>query len=137
MLALTSMDKLRKKKLINYLYYNKHVAEFMYNDLYVELNYVLPKKICFSNENFKKENRVKNFEKAIGIIKNFLKENVIYYNKLKEFYAYKDLNVLVKDILVGYIMFLTPHINKNSGADVYADKRSVCYSRVSILDLNI
>ena len=130
------MNTTRKKNLINYLYPNKHVAEFMYNDFYFELYNFLPRKICFSNDNLKNENRNRNYTKAILIIKNFLNTNIMYLNKLKELYPYKNFNYIIKDVLAGYILFLTPHINKNTGADVYTDKRSVCYSKASILDTN-
>ena len=128
------MNKTRKQKLINYLFYNNYTIDFMFNDFYVELNFVLPRKICFSKDNIKKENRVKNLEKAKSVLKNFLESNVNYYNKLKEIYYNKSIESLLSDVLAGYILYLTPNINKNSGADVYADKRSVCYSKTSIID---
>ena len=90
------MDKIRKEKFINYLFYNKYVAEFMFNDFYVELYNVLPKKICFSIENIKKENRVSNLKKATSILNDFLNNNVEYYNKLIEIYSSKNLEVLLK-----------------------------------------
>ncbi|MBR2377072.1 MAG: hypothetical protein IKA85_04750 [Clostridia bacterium] len=99
------MDTARKKKLIAYLYPNKHILEFMYNDFYVELLKILPKKICFSNDNLKNENRTNNYKKAINILKNFFNENIIYYNKLKELYPYKHLDYIIKDVLAGYILF--------------------------------
>ena len=131
------MDTARKKKLITYLYPNKHILEFMYNDFYVELYKILPRKICFSNDNLKNENRNNNYKKAINILKNFFNENIVYYNKLKELYPYKHLDYIIKDVLAGYILFLTPNINKNTGADVYSDRRSICYSKISILDIDI
>ena len=131
------MDNARKSKLINYLYQNKQVVEFMYNDFYVELIKILPKKICFSNDNLNSDIRKSNLTKATLIIKDFLSKNTIYYTKLKDIYNFKNIDAIIKDIIAGYILYLTPHINKNTGADVYADKRSVCYSKYTILDLNI
>ena len=128
------MNKTRKQKVINYLFYNNYTIDFMFNDFYVELNFVLSRKICFSKDNIKKENRVKNLEKAKSVLKNFLESNVDYYNKLKEIYYNKSIESLLLDVLAGYVLYLTPNINKNSGADVYADKRSVCYSKTSIID---
>lgn len=129
-----SMERNRKEKLIKYLFYDNSVAEFMFNDFYVELCRVLPKNICFSKENIKKENRVNNLAKAKNTVKEFLKNNVVYYEKLKEIYGNKSIDCIINDVLAGYVLYLTPHVNKNSGADVYADKRSICYSRFSILD---
>ena len=132
-----TMDLSRKKKLINYLFYNQAVAEFMYNDFYVELYKVLPKNICFSKDNMNRETRAKNYNNAIIIINNFLSNNSIYKLKLSEIYSYKNIDIIVKDVLVGFVLYLTPHINKNTGADVFLDARSVCYSKISILDVDI
>ena len=129
-----SMERNRKEKLIKYLFYDNSAVEFMFNDFYVELCRVLPKNICFSKENIKKENRVNNLAKAKNTVKEFLKNNVVYYEKLKEIYGNKNIDCIINDVLAGYVLYLTPHVNKNSGADVYADKRSICYSRFSILD---
>ncbi|MBQ9782680.1 MAG: hypothetical protein IJW26_05845 [Clostridia bacterium] len=128
------MERNRKEKLIKYLFYDNSAVEFMFNDFYVELCRVLPKNICFSKENIKKENRVNNLAKAKNTVKEFLKNNVVYYEKLKEIYGNKNIDCIINDVLAGYVLYLTPHVNKNSGADVYADKRSICYSRFSILD---
>ena len=131
------MERKRKEKFIDYLFYNNEVLEFMFGDFYVELFYELPKQICFSNKNVKKDVREINLQKAINITKKFLMKNKVYYEKLKQIYESKSLEEIIKDVLAGYVMFLTPHINKYSGADVYADPRSICYTKLSILDMEL
>ena len=45
----------RKRKLLEYLYPTKEIAEFMIGDLYVELTLILDKKTCFSSANIKNQ----------------------------------------------------------------------------------
>lgn len=129
------MNTERKIKLINYLYPTNEVANFMYSDLYVELIQILPRKVCFSSDNYKKANRDNNFKYAYNVISQFIEINTVYKNRLIQLYPNKSYNNLICDIIVGYTFYLTPHINKNTGADVFLDKRSVCYSSASVLDL--
>ncbi|MBR6736773.1 MAG: hypothetical protein IKL82_00190 [Clostridia bacterium] len=124
----------RKQKLISYLYPNEKIAEFMIFDFYVELSNYLPKKICFSVDNLNSDKRNANFIKATKIVKLFLENNYVYKNKLNEFFPNISLSVLVTNIIYGYVLYLTPHINKGSGADVFRDKRCVSYSPFSIID---
>ena len=134
MLVRDTVDKDRKNRLLNYLYRDENIIDFMFNDLYFELNCVLPKKICFSNDNLNKATRGINLKKTVTIVNEFLNKNKKYYYRLLELFPCKDYDVLVGDIIVGYVLYLTPHINRGTGADVFADKRSVCYTKVSILD---
>lgn len=129
------MDKTRKQKLLRYLFPTQEIVRFMFLDLYVELIKFLPKKICFSNENLKTDKREENLKKAKKIVKDFIKENCLYKKRLYELFPYKETETLINDILIGYIIFLTPQINKCSGADVFNDKRSVCYSKYLILNV--
>ena len=129
------MNTARKNKLFEYLYPSVKAIEFMQGDFYVELLQVLPKKVCFSIDNQNKKVRDKNFALAQYTVKEFLDKNHLYQKRLKELFLCKDHNALINDIIVGYVLFLTPHINKWTGADVFSDTRSVCYSKTSILDL--
>lgn len=128
------LDRLRKEKLVNYLYPTVEIAEFLVGDLYVELSKVLPIKVCFSNCNLKTEIRKSNYEIAKNVINAFIDENPIYKTRLEELYYKTDVDSIIKDLIIGYVFYLTPHINKYTGADVFADRRSICYSKISILD---
>lgn len=129
------MNTERKNKLIKYLYPSIKAVEFMFNDFYVELSRLLPKKVCFSNDNLNKSVRNTNLQLAVNTVNMFLVKNPIYRKRVLKFYPYKDYGVLIGDIIVGYVLYLTPHINKGTGADVFADKRSICFLEISILDL--
>lgn len=129
------MNTYRKEKLINYLFPTVEIAEFLFGDLYVELSKILPKKICFSSSNIKKSCREENLKLATETINSFINDNLGYASRLFELFGEVERSALVKDILIGYIFYCTDNINRNTGADVFMDKRSVCYSKYSILDL--
>lgn len=130
------MNDIRKKKLMEYLYPTSEIQEFMIYDFFVELSFSLSKDICFSNKNKQVTVRVENLEKSKNIIKNFISSNLIYKKRLKELYRCEIEDSFINEILWGYILFITSDINCGTGADVFWDKRSVCYNCVSILDIN-
>ncbi len=129
------MNKIRKKKLLDYLYPREEIAEFMFCDFYAELSLVLDKKICFSANNLKNDNRRKNLVLAKGTVVNFLKENPYYRKKLVEYFSTDNENIIVNNVLYGYLLIVSSHINRGTGADIFLDKRSICYSQTSIIDV--
>lgn len=129
------MNDLRKKLLFEYLYPTEEVYEFCYGDLYLNLLNVLEKKICFSKDNLKKENRENNLIKAKNLVKKYIEEDFRYYNKIKSLYKNIMFDDVIDEILWGYIIFITPKVNYGTGADVFWDKRSIYYKKISILDL--
>ena len=129
------MNTNRKEKLINYLFPTVEVAEFLFGDLYVELSKVLPKKICFSSENIKKTCRDENLKRAKEIVNEFINGNLRYERRLIELIGKVERDILIKDLLAGYIFYCTDNVNRNTGADVFEDRRSICYSKFSILDI--
>ena len=129
------MNNIRKKKLIDYLYPTTEIAEFMLYDFYVELRFMLDKKVCFSVENKNESVRKSNLEKAKIIVKEFIDSNLNYKNKLEKLYLRKINDSFIDEVLWGYILFITNNINRGTGADVFRDSRSVCYNLISILDI--
>ena len=130
-----NMNSERKTKLINYLYPTVEIAEFMTYDFYPELTFVLDKKVCFSVKNEKESVRKINFEKAKRIVSEFIDKNLNYKRRLVELYRRKVDDSFIEEMLWGYVLFITYNINRGTGADVFRDSRSVCYKRVSVLDL--
>ena len=129
------MNSFRKRKLLDYLYPTEEILEFMYFDFYPELTLFLDRKICFSAQNNKQSIRKENLKIANSIIKNFLIKNINYYNKFIELFPNRDINIIISNILYGYVLNISSNINKGNGADIFLDKRSVCYSNTSIIDL--
>ncbi len=129
------MNKIRKKKLLDYLYPREDIAEFMVSDFYVELSFVLDKKACFSADNLKNEVRQKNLVLAKETVRKFLNENSCYRKKLEDYFSTKDENLIINNVLYGYLLIVSSHINRGNGADIFLDKRSICYSKFSIIDI--
>ena len=129
------MDIYRKTKLINYLYPTEEIAKFLFCNVYSALKTILPRKVCFSDDNYNETTRNRNYIIAKNTIANFLEETPFVRNKLNEYYLNKEVDNLVNDILYGYLLYLTPKIHKGTGADIFRDKRSVCYSPFSMLDI--
>ena len=128
------MNAERKRKVIEYLYPSTQAIDFMFDDFYLELLEILPKKICFSTNNKNKKIRQKNLTTALKVVDKFLEENPIYKIRLKELYFYKKYSTLLYDVIVGYVLYLTPNINKGTGADVFLDSRSICYGKTSVIE---
>lgn len=129
------MIEARKQKLLNYLYPREEIARFMICDFYVELALLLDKKICFSANNIKKEERQKNLKLAREIVYSFLQNNENYLKRAQDYFPTKDINSLITDILYGYLLLVSSNINRGTGADIFLDKRSICYSKTSIIDI--
>lgn len=55
--------------------------------------------------------------------------------RLVEIYGNFGLDTIVKYLLYAYLLTTTTKINKGSGADIFLDNRSVCYSKISIIDI--
>lgn len=129
------MNKIRKKKLLDYLYPREEIAEFMFCDFYVELSRVLDKKICFSSNNLKNDSRQKNLILAKETVIKFLNENSCYRKKLEEYFSTDNQNIIINNVLYGFLLIVSSHINRGTGADIFLDKRSICYSQTSIIDV--
>ena len=129
------MELKRKKKLIEYLFPSVDTANFLINDFYVELKKVLNKKVCFSIDNLSSKKRMQNLQLAIKTIKDFLEVNKVYEIEIKKHYKTYNDETIIDLLLQGYVFYITPNIDKHTGADVFRDKRSVCYRVFSILDL--
>ena len=65
----------------------------------------------------------------------FIDKNLKYKRRLVELYRRKVDDSFIEEMLWGYVLFITYNINRGTGADVFWDKRSVCYKKLSILDV--
>lgn len=129
------MNKERKIAILNHLYPTSEIAKFMMYDLYIELLNIIPKNLCFSGKNDNIKVRKENKALAKEMVVEFLNANINYKNRLFELFPNIDLEALVDNILIGYILYLTPHINNNTGADVFQDRRSIYYTKYSVFDI--
>lgn len=121
---------------IKYLYPTDEIRNFMCNDLYQELNEIIPKTKCFCSDNIVSKTRETNFMFVKTHIVNFVLTNENYKKELNKLYKDRDFDDLINDILIGYVFFVVNTDDKNKGEDIFKNKKSICYSVApSILDI--
>lgn len=121
----------RKEKLLKHLYPTQEIREFMCNDLYQELLQVISKSTCISSKNIVEKIRKLNYEKVKFQIKQFLSNNIIYLNKIKSF----AFTINLEDIITGLVFYISLIDETYTHIDIFKDKKSICYSSISIVDI--
>lgn len=121
---------------IKYLYPTDEIRNFMCNDLYQELNEIIPKTKCFCSDNIVSKTREENYMFVKTHIVNFILSNDNYKNELNKLYKDREFDDLINDIIIGYVFFTVNTDDKNRGEDIFKNKKSICYSVApSILDI--
>ena len=128
------MEKERKLKLLKYLYPSEQIRQFLCDDLYLEFMDIIPKNLCISSNNKTNIMRKENFNKVVYIITIFFKNNPKYQQKILELFN-KSFDYLTYDIIAGYVFNLSNTIPRYIGIDIFRDKKSICYTPVSVIDL--
>ena len=129
------MEDSRKKKLLQYLFPTEEIRKFVCNDLFIELSEVIKTTDCISSKNLNNKVRLSNKENVLNQINNFLNENPIYTETLLKLYNQKDISQIIEDLLMGYTFYLACSFGRIGEIDIFKDKRSVCYSPISIIDI--
>lgn len=125
----------RKEKLIKYLFPSESIRRFMCNDLYMELIAIIPKSLFISTANKTLLKRKANKDIIIKKIEKFLKQNNQYYIMLIGFFLKSTEEEIINDIILGLTFFITTQSEAYKDIDIFNDKRSVCYSPISFLDI--
>lgn len=121
---------------IKYLYPTDEIRNFMCNDVYQELNEIIPKTKCFCSDNIVSKTREENYMFVKTHIVNFILSNDNYKNELNKLYKDREFDDLINDIIIGYVFFTVNTDDKNRGEDIFKNKKSICYSVApSILDI--
>ena len=129
------MEIERKQKLINYLYPNEKIRGFFCDELYIELQNFIPNQICITSKNTSFSSRNENLNKIYSIVNNFVEKNSYYKNKILYFYKDEQFNNIIKKIVIGYVFYLSNAIPRYVSIDIFRDRRSICYSPISIIDI--
>lgn len=129
------MNRERKQLLLNYLFPNEEMRKFMCNDLYIELEEILPSKICISPTNISSIRRKENYSIAYGSILAFLTARNDYCEKVAYFYKDKELDFIINEIIIGYVFYLSSTRKRNEQFDIFKNKKSICYSPISLIDM--
>lgn len=115
-------------KFIKFLYPTDEIRNFMCNDLYQELNEIIPKTRCFCSDNIVSKSREANFLFVKTNVANFVLNNPNYKQELAKLYKGRDFDDLINDIIIGYVFFVVSTDDKNKGEDIFKNKKSICYS---------
>jgi hypothetical protein len=124
-----------KEKMVRYLYPTKEIRGLMCNDIYQEILEIVPLEMCISEDNIEDVVREKNLEFVRGAIKGFLIGNEMYQKVLFEYYHHNNLEWIVRDILIGFIIYISTISEEFKAIDILKDKQSILYGETFILDL--
>lgn len=124
-----------KQKLVRYLYPTKQIRELMCNDIYQELLEVIPMENCISEDNVDDRTRENNLSEVRGVIKGFVLGNSVYKQILFDYYKIDNLEWIVGDILIGFVLYISTLSEGFENIDILSDKRSILYGEQVILDL--
>lgn len=131
------MTEEQKRKVFDYYFPNEELRKFLCNDFYQELSNLLPTDICIGKQNLDDKLRTKMLTKVILLVKDFILINPIYQEALSELFKSKkeDLFIFLDDIVKGYVFYISITKDEFKEIDVFKDKRSICWSPISIADI--
>lgn len=107
----------------------------MCNDLYIELSFIIDKKLCISVRNIKHSKRKENLLIVKNLIKEFIEQNFCYKNMILKFYSDIKIEKILNTIVIGYVLFLSNVNEQNCKLDIFNNKKSICYNLKYILDM--
>lgn len=123
-------------KFLKYLYPTDEIRDFMCNDLYQELNEVIPNIKCFCSDNVVKSVREENRKFVKTNIVNFIENNPVYKQEIEKLYKSKVISNIIDDIFTGYVFYVVNTSEKNKGENIFTNKKSICYSEgPNLLDI--
>ena len=121
--------------LINYLYPTDELMDFMCNDLYQELLGIIKPSYCINSKNMVNSVRQKNLNFVKNKINDFISTNINYMNILFDYYKHKNLNIIIDDILIGFVFYIANTTLKYNNIDIFHNKQSICYEKMSIFEI--
>lgn len=123
-------------KFLKYLYPTDEIRDFMCNDLYQELNEVIPNIKCFCSDNVVKSVREENRKFVKTNIVNFIENNPVYKQEIEKLYKSKVISNIIDDIFTGYVLYVVNTSERNKGENIFTNKKSICYSEgPNLLDI--
>lgn len=115
--------------LFKLLFKNEKIKTFLYNDLFVEFNLIIPINLCFSKNNLNNKTRELNFLKVKNIVIKFLNEFKIYATQLKSLFCELTIFKIIDHIIVAYLYYLKDTFAKLKSIDIFTSKYSVIYNK--------
>lgn len=123
-----------QKLIYKYLFSSHKIQDFLCNDLFVEFDKIVDKKLIFSKQNSLAENRRKNYNKIVKTVQKFLNENDMYFNRVLQLYKSTNKQIIDK-IILAYIYFIFKTNKEYLYFNFLSDKFSVCYNNKTLLFL--
>jgi len=124
----------KEQKILNYIFPNDEIRAFLCNDLFIELNSVIPKNLCISKKNINNLTRLKNYNKVKLLITNFIQTNKIYIDRLTTLYNYANLSRIISEILTGYVFYFSKLNKIYKNFDIFNNSLSICYNSINFFD---
>ena len=90
---------------------------------------------CISDDNLNDSLRAKHLEFVSGVIKGFVMGNIEYREMLFKYYHHNNLEWIVRDILIGFILYISTLSEEFKEIDIFKDKQSILYGETFILEL--
>lgn len=122
------MNSEQKMMLVKYLNLDGEVGKFLTGDLFQELNALISMDLCISDENLIPQKRKENKDRAVRIIKDFLKENNEYKEQVDFYFGMYDMIDVFEHLLTGYVFYFSSLSYKYKAIDIFKDARSIVYS---------
>lgn len=129
------MENERKQRLIKYIFCTEEIRSFLCDDFFMEIMEILPKNLCISAKNCSLQCRKNNYAKVKSIISDFVFNNKNYQREIFKLFKVENLEQIINNLILGYVFFWSNTYYKYFGVDIFRDKRSICYSPVSIIDV--
>ena len=128
------MTNEQKQKMVEYLYPTDQILDFMCNDVYQELLNVIPTNLIIHTNNLVHSVRENNFKLVKENVFKFIILNKNYKAELFNLYKHSMLAPIVHNIIIGLTFYIVNTNEKYHNIDIFKNKKSICYQKVSILD---
>lgn len=124
---------MNNEKLFKILYKTQEIQKFLINDLFEELKLIINIKLCINIININEKQRELNFLITKNTIDKFLKENIVYLNKLKDLFKTYTYNALLDHLIIAFVFYIA-QINENyKYIDVFTNKASICFNKYNYM----
>lgn len=125
----------RKEKLLKILFPTDEIRNFLCNDLFQEILKEIPKSRFINANYINDDNRKLNYNLVKKDLRQFIYSNENYNLELKKYYDRISLDDLTEELIEGIIFYITNTDNRYTKVDMYNDKKSLCYTPISLVDL--
>lgn len=121
------------KKLKDYLYPTEEIEHFLIKEINPKLKQMLQNVSIFAAENEEKKIRKQNYDKFYFVVCELLFSNETYLNNVKNYWGKLKFKYIIDDIIINYVFNLTQQDSTFKNVDIFKNKQSICYRKISVL----